>query len=202
MSDLTAREAATRDGEPIVELVEEGRAVGYVYVDDDVLYTEFLLDEDGEPWAFEVSDLQTALDTARAMLLPEGTAALTEASDIPDDAHPVDRIAAEFDERAVHRAEEDEGFYPPSIVAQIIQRCEQLGIAVVSLEGFRMIGGEPASVPGLAVDTGAAHDGEPWPVFIAGCNVQAMGVLEKWAREPGLIVALEVGDDDGERYVL
>ena len=65
MSDLTAREATTRDGEPIVELVEEGRAVGYIYVDEAVLYTEFLPDADGESWAFEVSDLQTALDTVQ-----------------------------------------------------------------------------------------------------------------------------------------
>jgi len=57
-------------------------------------------------------------------------------------------------------------------------------------------------VPGMAVDTGNAHDGEPWPVFLAGCNVQAMALLVRWAREPGLILALEVGDADGERYVL
>jgi hypothetical protein len=54
----------------------------------------------------------------------------------------------------------------------------------------------------MSVDTGEAHDGEPWPIFLAGCNVQAMAVLERWVREPGLLIALEVGDDEGERYVL
>jgi len=204
MSDLRAREGSARDWDgPVVELVEENRVVGLAYVDEDALYVEFVPDADGESWAFEVPDLQTALDTARAMLLPEGTAALVDdVDDAGDETHPVDRIAAEFDERASHRGDEDEGFYPPDAAAQIIQRAETIGLAVVSLEGFHLVAGEPMPISGLSVDTGAAHDGEPWPVFLAGCNVQAMGVLERWARQPGLLVALEVGDDDGERYVL
>jgi hypothetical protein len=203
VSDLRAREASSDEWDcPVVELVEEGRVVGYAYVDDDVLYTEFSPDEDGDAWAFEVADLQTALDTARAMLLPEGTAALLDPAAPADDTHPVDALAAEFDDRATFRGEEDEGFYPANVAARIIRTCETLGVAVVSLEGFRLLAGEPSPIPGMSVDTGEAHDGEPWPVFLAGCNVQAMGVLERWLREPGLMVALEVGDDAGERYVL
>jgi len=204
MSDLHAREATSDEWDGAVgELVEEDRVVGIVYLDGEVLYTEFAPDPDGDAWAFDVSDLQTALDIASAMLLPQGTSVLLEEVDENEDGeHSVDRLATEFDGLAEHRGDEDEGFYPIEVAAQITRRCESLDLAVVSIEGFRLEGGFVRAVPGMAVDTGKAHDGEPWPVFLAGCNVQAMALLERWAREPGLILALEVGDADGERYVL
>lgn len=204
MSDLRAREASNTEwDQPVVELVEDDTVVGITYVDDEVLYAEFSPDEDGEAWAFEVADLQRVLDTAAAMLLPDPSAVLGSGEQTGgDDENPVDALAAEFDSQATHRGEEDEGFYPVPVAARLVQRAEVLGLAVVSIEGCRMIGGEPESVPGMSVDIGKAHDGEPWALFLAGCNVQAMSQLERWAREPKLVISLEVGDDDGERYLL
>lgn len=204
MSDLRAREASSGEWDgPVVELIEESRVVGLVYQDGATLFAEFTPDAEGESWAFEVADLQTALDTAAAILLPEGTSLLVDEPSVDDDAeHPVDKLAEEFDELAAHRGEEDEGFFPPGVAAQIVRHCESTGLAVVSVEGFRHYGDWVDPVAGLAVDIGRAHDGEPWPVFLAGCNVQAMAVLERWAREPDLVLALEVGDSDGDRYVL
>lgn len=204
MSDLRAREGSSRDWDrPVVELIEDQRVVGAVYLDQATLYAELHPDDDGDPWAFEVADLQTALDSAAAMLLPEGTSLLAEEpADEGDGRHPVDDLAAEFDELAAHRGDEDEGFYPLDVASKIVRRCESSGLAVVSLEGFRLEGGWANPVSGMSVDTGKAHDGEPWPTFLAGCNVQAMAVLERWAREPRLVLALEVGDADGDRYVL
>ena len=204
MSDLRAREASSGEWDgPVVELIEEERTVGVVYLDGATLFTEFHHDDEGDSWAFEVADLQTALDTASAMLLPEGTSLLLEGTtDKQSTQHPVDHLAEEFDDLAVHRGDEDEGFYPVSVAAHIVRQCEALGLAVVSVEGFRLEGAGVNAVAGMSVDTGAAHDGEPWPVFLAGCNVQAMAVLERWARQPELVLALEVGDSDGDRYVL
>jgi hypothetical protein len=204
MSDLHAREASSAewDGQ-VVELVEEGRVSGIVYLDGESLFAEFSPDTDGEAWAFDVGDLQTALDTAAAMLLPQGTSILTDAPTPTGDVeHPVDRLATEFDDKAAHRGEEDEGFYPLPVAVNILRACEALALALVSVEGFRIEGGRPNPIAGMSVDTGKAHDGEPWPVFLAGCNIQAMALLERWAREPSLVLALEVGDSDGERYVL
>jgi hypothetical protein len=197
MSDLTARDSQV-DGEPIVELIEEGRLVGYTYLDEGTLYAEFVADAAGEPWAFEVDDLQRILDAARAILAPE------EEPDAPiaSGEHPVDVLAAEFDALAVRRGEEDEGFYPPEAVAGIFERCGALDLAVVSLEGFTVYPEYLEAAPGHAVDLGEAHDGEPWPTFKAGCHVQGLAVLEKWARTPNLAVALEVCDREGDRYVL
>ncbi len=203
MSDLRAREAHGEGWDrPVVELVEEERVVGIVYLDGDTVLAEFDLGEDDDAWAFEVTDLQTALDTARAMLLPEGTALLVEPTAGIGKEHPVDRLAAEFDEAAVHRGDEDEGFYPPQVAGRLMQRVEALGLAVVTIEGFRIHQDWVEPIPGMSVDVGDAYDGELWPVFQAGCNVQAMALLERWAREPGIALALEVGDADGDRYVM
>lgn len=199
MSDLHAREASNAEwDQPVVELVEDNTVVGIVYVDDEVLYAEFSTDRDGEAWAFDVSDLHTALDTAARMLLPDAAPAPAPTGD----QHPVEVLASEFDESAVHRGEEDEGLYPPRVAARIVQVSEVVGLAVVSMEGCRIQGGEVVTVPGLSVDIGDAHDGEPWPMFLAACNVQAMALLERWSRESDVVISIEVGDDEGERYLL
>ncbi len=208
MSDLHAREASSDEWDsPVVELVEEGRVVGAAYLDGTTLFAEFVPAAEGDAWAFEVADLQVALDTASAMLSPEGTALLLEEgtngdADEENEQHPVDRLAKEFDSLAAHRGDEDEGFYPLGVATRILGQCESLGMAVVSVEGFRLQGGWANAISGMSVDTGNAHAGEPWAVFMAGCNVHAMAVLERWAREPGLVIAVEVGDSDGNRYVL
>jgi hypothetical protein len=203
MSDLHAREASPDDWEdPVVELLEDGRVVGIVYLDGETLYAEFSPDEDGDPWAFETADLQRALDTAAAMLLPDTSLISPGPAPAAGGEHPVDVLAGEFDDTAVHRGDEDEGFYPPRTAARLIQRAEVLGLAVVSMEGCRIEGGEVLPVSGLSVDIGEAHDGEPWPMFLAGSNVQAMALVERWARERDLVISIEVGDDDGERYLL
>jgi hypothetical protein len=200
MSDLTARDTE-QDGEPLVELTEDGRLVGYVYIDDGALFAEFLADEVGDPWAFEVDDLQRILDAARAMLAPdEGEPAVPATGGAGE--HPVDLIAAQFDALAIRRGEEDEGFYPPEAVSAIFERCGELDLAVVSLEGFKVFPEYLEPIQGHSVDLGDAHDGEPWPTFRAGCHVQGLAVLEKWAHTPNLAVALEVCDREGDRFVL
>jgi len=200
VTDLHARETELPDWDgPIVELVEEERVVGIVYNDEGSLMAEFYADEDGEPWVFEAADLQRVLDTAAAMLgLGEEPTTIAALHDI----HPVDRLAEEFDAAAVHRGEEDEGFYPPATAAAITARCETLDLAVVSLEGFSRDGGDVVPVPGHRLDLAEAHGGEVWLTFQAGCNVQAQAQLERWSTRPGLVVAIEVGDRSGERYVL
>jgi hypothetical protein len=200
MSDLTARDGEGEDGEPIVDLVEEGRPVGFVYLDDGTLFAEFLPDQAGNPWAFDIDDLQRTLDAARAILEPDAPLELENVT--TDGAHPVDTLAAEFDALAIRRGEEDEGFYPVAVAATIFERSAALDLAVVSLEGFVVHPEWIEPAPGHSVDMGNAHDGEPWPTFKAGCHVQGLAVLEKWARRADLAVALEVGDREGDRFVL
>jgi len=206
MSDLHTRERHDPDwGRPVVDLMEDGEVVGMAYEDEGQLLVEFYPDADGEPRLYEVPDLLRALDTASAMLGIETDAAdrpsLGEEA-TPSAEHPVDLLAAAFDERAARRGPEDEGFFPVSVAATIIERCSDLGLAVVSMEGFTLHAGREERVPGCAADLGAAYRGEPWPAFLAGCNLQAVALLERWPRRTGFAVTFEVQDAAGEVFVL
>jgi hypothetical protein len=199
MTDLRAREAELPEWDgSVVELIEEGRTVGVAYLEDGAMLVEFHPDEDGAAWAFDVADLQRVLDIAAAML---GVDEPAPAAPL-DGGHPVDRLAEEFDAAADFRGEEDEGFYPVPAAAAIVARCESLGLAVVSLEGFTRLDSNLQPVAGHQVDLADAHAGESWLTFQASCNVQARALLERWSNRSGLIVAMEVADGTGERFVL
>ncbi len=116
--------------------------------------------------------------------------------------HPVDTLAAQFDRRAARRGPEDEGFYPYDVATGIIARCNDLGLAVVSMEGFTLHPDRIDPVGGCSADLGDAFRGEPWPTFLAGCNLQAVTLLERWPRRPSFAIAFEVQDAEGEVFVL
>ena len=200
MSDLTARESSRPgwDG-VVVDLIEDGGLVGYVYEDDGVLYAEMLPDEDGDPWAFDVLDLQRTLDVAVAMLAPDLATDPTPQPGTPD---PLDVIASEFDSTALRRGPGDEGFYPREAVVAIGRRASAMGLAVASLEGFTLHEEGETPVSGCDADLAAAHAGEPWPTVVAGCVVQAEALLERWPGRRDFAVALELMDSSGERFVL
>ncbi len=204
MTDLHAREVEGDSEEgPLVELVEEDRVVGVVYFDEDATFVEFSPDGDGEPWAFDVEDLQRVLDTARAIVDPGGAFVLEGPLPLERDDHPVDTLATRFDTAATVRGEEDEGFYPPSAVAEIVAACNELDLAVTVLEGMRLEEDGVVAIPGMTADLAEAQDGEAWPVFRAGCNVNAEAVLQRWGtRDDRFVIAVEVADRDGETYVL
>ncbi|HUG75487.1 MAG TPA: hypothetical protein VMM81_07450 [Acidimicrobiia bacterium] len=202
MTDLHVREPDEGDWDmEVVEFVEEGRVVGIAYLDDLEMFAEFPTDDDGEPWAFDVNDLQRALDTARAMLSPDGTDALVDAPDLGGD-HPVDLLAGEFDASAARRGSEDEGFYPVTVALSALRRAAELDLAVVALEAFTLdeVGLDP--IGGSAIDVGDVHAGEPWAAFKAGCNLQAGTLLERWLGQATTVVSIEVADRDGDRFVL
>jgi hypothetical protein len=207
MSDLHARERQDLEwGRPVADLIEEDEVVGMAYEDEGQLLVEFYPDGDGEPRLYDVADLQRVLDTVGAMLGAEPDAGpdalgalLPERS---SGEHPVDALAAEFDERALRRGPEDEGFYPPEAAAAIINRCGELGLAVVAIEGFTLHSDREERVPGCAADLGTAYRGEPWAAFLAGCNLQAMALLERWPHRVSFAVSFEVQDAAGEVFVL
>ncbi len=197
--------------EPVVDLIEQGRYVGMAYARDDRLYVEFLSEAD--PHAFDLTELQRALDVAAAIL--GGVDEPLEAPAAGGGSSAIEILAADFDPLAIHRGPEDEGFYPADTAAQIVSRCGDLGLAVISIEGFTVRpdyeDAEPGfatrsravdPVAGCASDIGEAYRGEPWAVFQAGCNTKAAALLERWPRRPNFAVAFEVEDDSGERYVL
>ena len=177
-----------------MEIWEEDELVAQAWRDDQDVLIEFANDRDGDPFIMDVPDLATALDNVTRILGDEGDAA--------GGVDPVEQLAEQFDHLAVKRGPEDEGFYPPPVAVRMIRHCEALGLAVVSMEGFQDVAGELVDVPGHRADLGAAHEGEAWPTFRAGCNVQAEALVEKWVRTRGLLIAFEVRDSAGESYIL
>jgi hypothetical protein len=207
MSDLHARERQDPEwGRPVADLVEDDEVVGLAYEDEGELLVEFYADADGEPRLYDVADLQRVLDTVISMLgtaAPESEEETTPRGEAPSAAeHPVDALAAQFDRRAARRGPQDEGFYPYDAATAIIARCNDLGLAVVTMEGFTLHPDRTDPVGGCSADLGAAFRGEPWPTFLAGCNLQAMTLLERWPRRPSFALAFEVQDGEGEVFVL
>ena len=203
MSDLHARERQDPEwGRAVADLIEDDEVVGLAYEDQGDLLVEFYPDADGEPRLYDVADLQRVLDTIISMLGSEAEEAGEPGSPAGVIAHPVDTLAAEFDRRAARRGPEDEGFYPSDVAPGIIARCSDLGLAVVNIEGFTLHPDRIERVGGCSADLGDAFAGEPWGAFLAGCNLQAMTLLERWPRRPSFALAFEVRDRDGEEFVL
>jgi hypothetical protein len=204
MSDLHARERQDPEwGRPVADLIEDDEVVGLAYEDEGELLVEFYADAEGEPRLYDVADLQRVLDTVVSML--GAGPAEPEGDESPAGApaeHPVDTLAAQFDRRAARRGPQDEGFYPYDAATGIIARCSDLGLAVVRIEGFTLHPDRTDPVGGCSADLGAAFAGEPWGAFLAGCNLQAMTLLERWPRRPSFALAFEVQDRDGEVFVL
>lgn len=194
MGDLRIRETTRADWEgPVVEIWEDDALVAQLWRDDEEVLVEVLSDAEGDPFLLDAPGLIGALDTAVRILGVE---------EAGDEADPLDRLAEEFDHLAVHRGEEDEGFFPAQIAVPLIRRSEQLGLAVVSVEGFTLVAGEPTPTPGYALRVVEPLEEEPWATFRAGANLQAEAVVERWPRRPGFVVAFEVRDPSGEDYVL
>lgn len=204
MSDLHARERQDPEWErPVADLIEEDEVVGMAYEDEGQLLVEFYPDAEGEPRLYDVADLQRVLDTVGAMLGIEPEPGETDDAKAAEAAeHPVDVLAADFDERAARRGPEDEGFYPLEAAAGMVQRCGELGLAVVAMEGFSLHRDGEDAVAGCSADLGSIYRGEPWAAFVAGCNLQAMSLLERWPRRPNFAVTLEAQDASGEVFVL
>lgn len=204
MSDLHARERQDPEwGRPVADLIEDDEVVGLAYEDEGELLVEFYPDADGEPRLYDVGDLQRVLDTVVSMLGAEAAESATgEPAAEPAGEHPVDALATQFDRRASRRGPEDEGFYPLDVAAAIIARCADLGLAVVSMEGFTLHPDHLERVGGCAADLADVFRGEPWPSFLASCNLHAATLLEHWPRRPSFAVAFEVQDAQGEVFVL
>jgi hypothetical protein len=169
MTDLRARETTPPEWDGVVvELVEEERVVGIVYLEEGVVMSEFYPDEDSDPWVFDVTDLQRVLDTAAAMLGVDQPAGETTEADA------VDRLAEKFDAAAEYRGEGDEGFYPVPVALAIAAAAEAVGLAMVSLEGFTLSDGEPVAVSGLRADGRDAHSGEACPPSAAPATSRAV----------------------------
>lgn len=208
-----------RDGftGPIVELWRDDEFIGQVFWDDDVPVVQIYPTGDGDVHDLDVSDLMRVLETAVAIVDPsafdEEMAGLRMASspitlgggddggDPWGDEHPATvELVGEFDPKAVHRSADDEGFFAAAVAEEFIRRCEELGLAVVEMEGFDLVDGELRPRPGLELVI-RPQEIMAWRDFRSFANTRSLETLGDWATRDSLVFAFVVQQPDGDTFV-
>ncbi|MDX2467423.1 MAG: hypothetical protein QNL12_08920 [Acidimicrobiia bacterium] len=199
--------------EPVVELWREEEFVGMVFWDGEESIVQIYPDASGDVFDIEMSDLMRVLDLAIRIVTPmddldgEDGGAYLEAFNeaMPegewDDEAPATRaLTSEFDSKVVFRAEDGEGFYSRVTAIEIVERCVQLGLAAIELDGFDLEGAVLIPRPDLGLAIGAPGD-LGWSVRAAASNAQMRAALEAWPSRPSLVAALVIQQPDGESFV-
>ncbi len=198
--------------EPVVELWRDDAFVGMVFWDGEEPIVQIYPDPDGDVHDVEVNDLLRVLDIATRIVTPvdlleeEESEYLQAFNDaLPDgeweQEHPATAsLVSEFDARVVLRTEDGEGFYDRQTALDMVDRCEQLGLATVELDGFDLEGAALIPRPELAVAITAPRDLD-WGVQRAAANAQVRTALESWPARSTLVAALAIQQSDGEIFV-
>lgn len=198
--------------EPVVELWRDDEFIGMAFWDGEDCIVQIYPDGDGDVHDVEINDLLRVLDIAVRIVTPEDRLEEDEIEfvqayndTIPegdwDDEHPATAaLTSEFDSRIVLRTEDGEGFFDRDTALDLIDRCEQLGLAVIELDGFDLEGAVLIPRPELGVAISAPRDLD-WGVQRAAANAQVRAALEGWPTRPTLVAALAIQQSDGETFV-
>ena len=197
--------------EPIVELWRENEFVGYVFWDDDTPIVQVFADQEGDPFDLDLRDLQRILEMADQIVSPDMFSE-DELEDLrirvqqasngqvsTDDV--VEALTEEFDDEARYRNDDGEGFYPRPTAEAIIERCNELDIAVVEMEGFDYENRTLSPRPNLNLLV-RGTPGDQWNVFRPEANLRAAQTLHDWPKRETLVVAFVVQLNNGESIVL
>lgn len=198
--------------EPVVELWRDDEFVGMVFWDGEESIVQIYPDRDGDVHDIETGDLIRVLDMAIRIVTPLDRQEVEEGDYLEafnagapegewDEELPETRaLTAEFDSRVVFRAEDGEGFYNRDTVLDLVGRCEELGLAVIEVDGFDLEGAVliPRAELGVFVDAPAGID---WNVRVAAANAQVRAAVEAWPSRPSLVAAIVVQQPDGESFV-
>ena len=189
--------------EPIVELWRDDEFVGYVFWDDDTPIVQVFADAEGDPFDLDLRDLQRILELADQIVSPDmftedelnDLRSRVQAADAgePDD-DVVEMLTEEFDDRAVYRNPDGEGYYPRAAAEAMIARCDELDIAVVEMEGFDYENNTLMPRPNLNLLVRGAP-GDLWDVF-------RRDALGEWPSRSSLVLAFVVQLSNGESIVL
>lgn len=197
--------------EPIVELWRENEFVGYVFWDDDTPIVQVFLDSDGDPFDLDLRDFQRILEMADQIVSPDmfsedeledlRTRVQAAANGQGPGEDVVEALTDEFDDEARYRNDDGEGFYPRSTAEAIIERCNELDIAVVEMEGFDYENRTLSPRPNLNLLV-RGNPGDQWNVFRPEANLRATQTLYDWPKRDSLVVAFVVQLSNGESIVL
>ena len=198
-----------RDGfdQTVVELWREDEFVGMVFWDGSVPVVQIYPAGD-DVHDLELNDLVRVLDTAQRIVDPlafdevEGFVDLSGTGDDWDDEDPTTTtLVTEFDPQAVHRSEDGEGFFPVAVAAAFIRKCEDLGLAVVEMEGFDLVRGRLKGRPGLEL-MARPQEAVSFAEFRSQANDTAASTLAKWPSRQSMVIAFVIQQPDGETVVV
>jgi len=196
--------------EPVVELWRDDEFVGMVFWDGDEAIVQVYPDRDGDVYDLELSDLFRVLDIAARIVTPMGeddegeyleafNAAIPE-GEWDEESPATSSFTGEFDSQVVFRAEDGEGFYGKTVALAMVDRCEELGLALTEIDAFDLEGSVLIPRPELGVFVDAPP-GIEWSVRAAAANAQARAALEAWPSRSTLVAAMVIQQPDGESFV-
>lgn len=194
---------------PVVELWREDEFIGMVFWDGEATVVQIYPTDDGDVHDLDVANLVQTLDTAAAIVDPhafdEELAAVRAQSeagedDWSDEDPATVELVGEFDPQAAHRTDEGEGWFRATVAEAFIRRCEELGLAVVEMEGMDYDGSDLEPRPGLDLMI-RPQEVMGWSEFRTFANARALETLAKWATRDTLVFAFVVQQPDGESFV-
>ena len=190
----------------VVELWRENEFVGMVFWDGSATVVQIYPAGD-DVHDLDLNDLLRTLDTAQRIVDPfafeqvDGLIELRTAGWEGEDP-AITALVTEFDPQAVHRSEDGEGFLPVPVAAAFIDRCQELGLAVVEMEGFDLISGELKGRPGLELMIRPPDAAISFQEFCSRANETAAVTLAKWPQRDSMVIAFVVQQADGETIVV
>jgi hypothetical protein len=193
----------------IVELWRGDDFIGMVFWDGEAPIVQIFPDGDGEAQDLDVREIQQLLDTALQIVDPaafdddfaELREAVAEAADESSDVHPATAaLLGEFDERVVYRTVDGEGFFRRGDAEGLIERCEELDLGVVEMEGFDLEGETLIPRPNLNLIV-TPQKIMTWSEFRTFANATAADTLRVWPSRDSLVVAFVIQQPDTETIV-
>ncbi len=194
---------------PIVELWRDDDFIGMVFWDGESTIAQVYPDGAGDPHDLDVAEFQQLLDTALKIVDPHAfdedltdlREAVAEAVEESDDLHPATAaLLGEFDDQAVYRNEDGEGFFRKEVAEEFIAKCEELDLAVIEMEGFDLVGVTlmPRPQLDLAITGKTAMS---WLEFRTYANTTVAEKLRIWPSRATLVIAFVIQQPDNESIV-
>jgi len=194
---------------PVVELWRGDEFIGMIFWDGNAAIVQIYPDSDGDVHDIDVNELQRLLDTALQMVDPnafdddfsELREAAAAANVESSEDHPATtELLGEFDERAVYRTDDGEGFFPKKVAEAFISKCEELDLAVVEMEGFDLEGGTLVPRPKLDLQV-TPQSIMGWSEFRTYANATAADTLRAWPSRSSIVIAFVFQQPDTETIV-
>jgi hypothetical protein len=193
----------------IVEMWRGDDFIGMVFWDGESPVVQIYPDADGDVHDLDVRELQRLLDTAVQIIDPHAfdedlaslREAVAEAAEDSSDVHPATAaLLGEFDDRAVYRTGDGEGFFKRGDAEAFIEKCEELDLGVVEMEGFDLEGAKLIPRPKLDLVV-TPQKMMSWSEFRTYANATAADTLRIWPSRSSLVVAFVIQQPDAETIV-